>query len=284
MRKCPLCKKNIFYKNKRSFLRAIRKNKNCKSCSQKGRVFSDEHKLKIKEKRKFQFPPKLGKPVSSKTKKILSDLYKNKTYEERYGKEKSIIIKEKQKRERSEETKQKLSDSHKGDKNYMFGKTFDEIYGEEKAKDLKRNHSLSISGKNNVIFGKTYEEYYGKERSQEILKKLRLQVIKRIGKKFEKGHQVIPFYNSKGCQYFDKIMKETKTFIQHAENGGEYHIKDIGYWVDGYDKDNNIVYEYDEKHHYNVDGSLKNKDVNRQREIEEYLKCKFIRVRDFNIQ
>jgi len=75
-------------------------------------------------------------------------------------------------------------------------------------------------------------------------------------------------------------MEQTGTHIQHAENGGEYHIKELGYWVDGYDKENNIIYEYDEKHHFNYDGTLRYKDIQRQKEIEEHFpECKFIRIK-----
>lgn len=66
---------------------------------------------------------------------------------------------------------------------------------------------------------------------------------------------------------------------QHFD-GGEYHIKELGYWVDGYDKENNIVYEYDERQHFNSAGSLCDKDARRQREIAEYLGCKFVRVKE----
>lgn len=45
-------------------------------------------------------------------------------------------------------------------------------------------------------------------------------------------------------------MKDSNFFIQHAENFGEFYIKELGYYVDGYDKENNIVYEWDEKWHY----------------------------------
>jgi hypothetical protein len=40
------------------------------------------------------------------------------------------------------------------------------------------------------------------------------------------------------------------------------------------------VIEWDEPRHYNVDGTLKEKDIIRQKQIEECLKCKFIRVKE----
>jgi len=63
-------------------------------------------------------------------------------------------------------------------------------------------------------------------------------------------------------------------------NGGEYYIKELGCWLDGYDKVNNVAYEYDEKYHFDKDGNLKEKDIKRQKEIEKILKCKFIRIKD----
>jgi len=65
-------------------------------------------------------------------------------------------------------------------------------------------------------------------------------------------------------------------------NGGEYHIKELGYWLDGYDKENNVVYEFDEKHHFDKNGNLSEKDITRQQEIELLLGCKFIRINNKN--
>ena len=68
--------------------------------------------------------------------------------------------------------------------------------------------------------------------------------------------------------------------FRHALNGGEYYIKEIGYWVDGYDKEKNVVIEVDEPHHFKSDGTLQEKDLIRQKEIEDFLKCKFIRIKN----
>lgn len=48
--------------------------------------------------------------------------------------------------------------------------------------------------------------------------------------------------------------------------------------VDGYDEKRNAVIEVDEQHHFDKKGCLKKKDVIRQKEIEDFLKCKFIRI------
>ena len=64
---------------------------------------------------------------------------------------------------------------------------------------------------------------------------------------------------------------------QHAENGGEYCIKELGYWVDYYEPTLNLVIEYDEPYHSRKINQIK--DLARQKEIEEYLGCKFYRIK-----
>ena len=76
-------------------------------------------------------------------------------------------------------------------------------------------------------------------------------------------------------------MKDNNSYIQHAMNDGEFFIKEVGYWLDGYDKVNNIVYEFDEKYHFKK-GVLSPKDIIRQMEIENLLKCNFIRIKNNN--
>ena len=92
--------------------------------------------------------------------------------------------------------------------------------------------------------------------------------------------QLSPSYNPSSIPILESKARELGiTDLQHAENGGEYHIKELGYWADGYSKEKNIVIEYDEKHHFDIDGNLKDKDKTRQREIENYLGCEFIRIK-----
>jgi hypothetical protein len=141
------------------------------------------------------------------------------------------------------------------------GKTLIELYGEEKANKLLLNLQNRVHS----------------EKSKEIRSmKSRFYMIERLKKLNKNFH---PPYNPKACQYFNKIMNDTNSFIQHAENGGEFFIKELGFWVDGYDIENNIVYEYDEKHHF-INNKLKDKDIKRQNLITELLKCKFIRIKD----
>lgn len=68
--------------------------------------------------------------------------------------------------------------------------------------------------------------------------------------------------------------------MQHAENGGEVCIG--GYFLDGYDKDLNIAFEYDEPRHYiDIKGNvLKEKDINRMNYIIQKIGCRFFRYNE----
>lgn len=90
-----------------------------------------------------------------------------------------------------------------------------------------------------------------------------------------------PRYSVKGCKFIDNLNKEKHWNLQHAENGGE---KRIGcYYVDGYDKDLNIVFEYDEKLHYKdpQNNILSDRDIERQEYIIEQLHCEFWRYNEY---
>ena len=144
---------------------------------------------------------------------------------------------------------------------------------------VKKNGSMA--GENNAMYGKVGElnPFYGKKHSEESLRKIRLKQIEYVTIKIFNGGQMHPNYNINSISILEQTAKELGiTDLQHAENGGEFHIKELGYWVDGYSKEKNIVIEYDEKYHFTSEGKLKEKDVIRQTEIENYLGCSFIRI------
>jgi hypothetical protein len=165
---------------------------------------------------------------------------------------------------------------HSVERNLKFNK----MYAGEKS------HMTGIIGKNHPRFGTKHtieskmqigEKHRGKIVSQYTRDKLRMCRLADIENKY--GH-IAPNYNKGACKIIDEYGKKHGFNFQHAENGGEYHIKELGYWVDGYDKEKNVVIEYDEKKHYDMSGLLKDKDIHRQQKIENYLGCKFIRIKE----
>ena len=114
----------------------------------------------------------------------------------------------------------------------------------------------------------------GRTHSTETRRKLRIKHINRIK---SLGINVYPNWNPKACDYFEKFDLENNTQGQHARNGGEFHIKELGYWVDYINHDLKLIMEYDEKYH----DKQKEKDLKRQEEIESFFsEYKFIRIKD----
>lgn len=87
-------------------------------------------------------------------------------------------------------------------------------------------------------------------------------------------------YNPNACRYIDQLNEKYDWNLQHAENGGEVCIG--GYFLDGYDKDLNIAFEYDEPRHYFdvVENKLKEKDINRMNYIIQKTGCRFFRYNE----
>jgi hypothetical protein len=109
--------------------------------------------------------------------------------------------------------------------------------------------------------------------SNETRQKMRLSAINRMNERYG---QVSPNYNLVACQLFEDINRELGWNGQHAENGGEFFIKELGYWVDYYEPNRNIVIEFDERHHIRQ----QEKDKQREQQITQFLNCKFLRITD----
>lgn len=110
--------------------------------------------------------------------------------------------------------------------------------------------------------------------TEETKKNQRLAAIRRIKTRPGVCHPYAN-YNPFACKYFDELNIKFGWNLKHAENGGEVFIKKLGYWLDSYDKEKNIVVEYDEPRHEKP--SMKNRDEIRQTNIIKYLGCDFYR-------
>jgi hypothetical protein len=106
----------------------------------------------------------------------------------------------------------------------------------------------------------------GKARSEETKYKIRLATIRDLQKKGIVGR--IKNHNPFACKFIDTLNKDRGWNLQHALNGGEVEL--YGYFVDGYDKEKNIVFEYDEPNHNK--SSRKEKDIIRQNRIINTIK------------
>lgn len=253
---CPECDCLIFFSRKDSLKKSIDEDRLCRSCSKKGEKhpnFNKKLSEETLEKISKTWFRKGDRPKNA-------DERKNKTYEEIYGEEKAKIIKEKfSKRINSEESNNKRKISCK---NSGCG-----LYNKGRIPSLETRLKISKTTKN-------------KPKTEEHKLKIRLSSLKYIKKTLElNGQKLVPKFNIKACEIFDKISEKENTFIQHALNGGEFHIKELGYWVDGYDAQNNIVYEFDERHHFDIFGNLKEKDLIREQIITKHLNCTFIRIK-----
>jgi len=145
--------------------------------------------------------------------------------------------------------------------------------GQKHTKENIELFTILNRGENNGMYGKI-SPMRGKYHSSEFCKKQRLRRIKEIE---QNNGQMMPNYNISSIPILEQKAKELGiTDLQHAENGGEFYIKELGYFVDGYSKEKNIVIEYYENHH----SKKIEKDLQRQNEITNLLKCEFIIIKE----
>lgn len=145
----------------------------------------------------------------------------------------------------SDESKIKLSNSLKGREVWSKGKQFSKEY----VKKLQDSHMGQIS------------PMKGKKHTDETRYKIRMAILNDI-----KSKGISHRSNPIACKFIDNLNKERGWNLQHAGNGGEVQI--YGYLLDGYDKDNKIVFEYDEPQHHRK--KKKENDIKRQNDIFKY--------------
>ena len=89
---------------------------------------------------------------------------------------------------------------------------------------------------------------------------------------YRKRHKIkFPSVGKYEAEILNKIEKAEKIKIKR-----QYEIKFLGYFLDGYCAETNTVYEVDENYHRY--GNKQERDKKRQQEIEQHLKCRFVRI------
>lgn len=239
-RNCPKCNKTIICSTKKYMKRSNKISSLCHSCAFTGRLRPEEYRKKVSNSLK-------GRKLSEEHKQKIKEGYYNLSSE------------------KLREISEKLSISHKGIPSHRKGKTL--------TKEWKRKIRIGLLNMDPKLKEKIIDGNRSRIISDETRRKMRLSRIEYIEKIRCKGGKLTPRFSIKACDYFNSLSLKNGWNLQHGLNGGEIYLKDLGYWLDAYDKENNIVVEYDEGHH----NKQKEKDTRRMNEIKKLLKCKFYR-------
>jgi len=154
----------------------------------------------------------------------------------------------------------------------------EKLKGRKLSESHIKNRTISQTGlkRTDKTRKKISESQIGKKVSQETRAKQSISAIKRL-KKYKLYNK--PNFNPKACEFIDRLNNNMGFNLKHALNGGEVWLN--GFYPDGYDKDRNIIFEYDEKWHNS--SKLKEKDLKRQEKlINEIKPSKFIRYDENN--
>lgn len=229
------------------------------SLSRIGRIVSEETKNKISLAKK-------GRKISEKQKiQIRETLLKNPN---RYWLGKK----------RSQETKDKISLIHRGRTPWNKGipvsnETKLKIINKLKGKKLSEETKLkkSIKMKELIRTGRlVMPTNKGKHLTEDHKEKLRVKAKKRFT---EEGFGIIPSIGNHEKEILDKL-EEIFNYKIHRN----FFID--GYYLDGYISEINLAIEVDENYHFDREGNLKQKDLDRQKRIEKLLNCKFLRIKE----
>lgn len=125
--------------------------------------------------------------------------------------------------------------------------------------EYRNKMKISISKiRNTDRYGYNFKEKCRKNKANWILLKL--------------GNK--PNYNKNACRFIDKLNSQFGWKLIHAENGGEKMIE--GFFIDGYDEEKNIVFEYDEPKHHTLSQEKRDR-IKEQVIIKKINPIKFIR-------
>ena len=170
----------------------------------------------------------------------------------------------------SKETRKKISKFHKG--KIVSEKTKKKM-SESKLGHTPWNKNLTKDDQRVKNIWKTRRENGNDKTTEKTRKNQRIAAIRRIEQQKLNGLPLIP-----------NIGKYETDIINYAEEHlgikFERNHKFYGYFIDGYNYKYKIAIEIDENHHFNINGTRKQKDIKRQQYLENKLGCKFIRIKD----
>jgi hypothetical protein len=189
---------------------------------------------------------------------------------------------------------EKVSIKNKCKISHKKGKTNYELYGEEKAAEIKEKSSNSHSGifmsdiakeklrQNSHFFilnkehkGKTYNELHGEEKAKELLNKLSrpyeekmdvkiaIEVKRKARERKLKEIKTNGFWMTLGKN--EAQLLDEQEIKDNCKIERQFRVPTLNYVVDGYE---------------NYHRTQIQKDFQRQNEIKEYLKCKFVIIED----
>jgi len=184
-----------------------------------------------------------------------------------------------------------LSCLQMGENNAMYGKILaPEVIkrlrsmnvGRHPTEETRKKMSLNCARRGVHKYGKD-ANFYGRRHSDETKRKMRIVACKRI-MKLRLQRNKNGWINNVGKNennYFTKMEKERGwNGIYYGKSGKQYFLEHLGYWVDYYEPNLNIVVEYDEPRHYRY-GILTERDMNRMKEIKSHLRCQFWRYDEY---
>lgn len=247
---CPECNVTMVYKNRKRLRECIRKKNICNVCRIKNLNKKSEEIKRVK---------KAFKDVELDLNRKLKNNYFNSIHEIQRVCiicKKIIPLKNPKKKTSNYKCKSCLTKNKWEDidyRNRMCDKISESMKLAWKDVDIRKKLT-DCQNRDGVRFSKK--------------EKMTLRMIGKTGK---------PNYNTNACGFIDLLNDVYGWDLQHALNGKEVCVG--GYFPDGYDKDRNIIFEYDESHHYYANGELKPEDRDRQNDMMKYFEMKNITPR-----
>lgn len=149
-------------------------------------------------------------------------------------------------------------------------------------KCTEKMHSLKLKGKKRMSFSDKWRKNLseGHKKSEVWIKSMNTHEYKQKHRmkmmRLLKEQKVKVCINKIACDFFNLLNTTMNWNGYHGKNEKEYQLN--YYFLDYYDKNNNIVIEWDEKYHNKQ--KQKAKDIIRQKHIIETLNCNFYRINE----